>query len=139
MRLQHIALYQPDDALAFRIPGGVEALSGFLEELEARMADHYVGQIETSRALVVAITPKAHAFWLLGAEGTAADQEQVRKVLETVPRPLVSGPIAVALICNLGKAFPAGGGPPVPPEWFEIVRLAGKSLQVDEIVSSLLG
>ena len=140
MKVQSIALYQPEGLLATRIPGGVDALSAYIQQLQQRLAEQYVAIAATSRTLVVALTPNAHGFWLLTPTGAARELSQLRPILEVLPRPeVVGGPVAFAMFFNLGEDFPMGSGLPMPAEWLEVVRGAGDSLPVDDILTRLLG
>jgi hypothetical protein len=49
------------------------------------------------------------------------------------------GPVAFAIACNLGDAFPsAGGAPPVPPEWARLAQDSHEALTVDDILMRLV-
>ena len=62
-------------------------------------------------------------------------------MLKEVPRPSVQdGPVALAILCNLGEDFRSLKSPaPVPAEWVAAVRAAGeKYLDVDSILAELM-
>lgn len=138
--LQSIALYQPDGLLASRLIGGVDALSAYMRELQKRIAEHDVDVSGTSRALVVALTAEASGFWLLAPSGDAPELAEVRPILAAVPRPaVVGGPVAFAMLFNLGADFPVGSGPPVPGEWLQVIRGTGTRMRIDDVLIGLLG
>ena len=45
------------------------------------------------------------------------------------------GPVAVAILCNLGEDFRSHGEAPVPAAWAEVARAAGTALGGDEVVT----
>jgi hypothetical protein len=143
LRTQHVVLYQPDGALGARLPGGVQGLAGFLRTIQQRLAKWYAAHDvgRTARALVIAVTPTNYGFWLLAPTGSASELTDIRALLDDVPRPTVlGGPVAFAVVFNLGEDFPSRGGvPPTPAEWAEVAREAGESLSVDDILTRLLG
>jgi hypothetical protein len=144
LRIQHIVLYQPDRDVGARLPGGVESLASYTKALQHCLghwyAAHDIGP-RTARALIAAITPRGHGYWLLAPTGPAPETAEVRAILEAVPRPsVVGGPVAIAVVCNLGDNFPSAGGPaPMPPEWAQIDRDSAQPLPLDEILMRLLG
>src|SRR5262245_21414881 len=111
--------------MSSRLSGGVQTLSAFIQRVLVALAPRYAGGTATSRALVIALTPSAQQSWTLDEHGTAVEQPQIREALASVPRPdVVNGPIAFAMLINLGQPFPTDGNPPVPPEWSEFASRA---------------
>jgi hypothetical protein len=145
LSIQSVALYQPDQVLKCRLPNGAATLGSYVQAMERELggwyAEHSLGR--TARALIVALAPTGHAFWLLDPTGAVAPETRdVRALLETVPRPEVEeGPVAFAVLCNLGERFKTEGGPlpPAPTDWHEVARGAGRALSLDEILRQLLG
>jgi hypothetical protein len=139
VELQSVALYQPEDVVASRLPDGVAGLSTFIGRLVAAAADEFARDEATSRALVVAITPERCALWMFHPNGAVDERAGVRARLSSVARPRVAGgAVAFALFLRHGEDFPPSDGPPVPAEWAELAREAGTPLDVDEILTRLL-
>jgi hypothetical protein len=145
LSIQSVALYQSEQVLDRRLPNCAVTLGTYVQAIERELArwyaKHSVGR--TARALIVALAPTGHAFWLLDPEGAVAPETRdVRALLETVPPPEVEdGPVAFAVLCNLGERFKTQGGPlpPAPTDWHEVARGARGALSLDEILRQLLG
>ena len=139
MELQSIALYQPEDVIASRLPDGVDGLSEFMQRLVAAVSQEFVNEGPTTRALVVALTPDRCAFWILLPSGLTDERPGANARLFSVTRPrVVGGPVAFALILRQGEDFPLTEGPPVPDQWASVGRETGTPLGIDEILTELL-
>ena len=93
--------------------------------------------------MVAAVGPgDRFGYWLITSdEGEAPEWSALEPVLKEVPRPSVQdGPVALAILCNLGEDFRSLKSPaPVPAEWVAAVRAAGeKYLDVDSILAELM-
>lgn len=137
MQLQSVTLYQPEHVIGARVSVG--DLSAFIQQLLAALAAQSWGGPPTSRALVVALSPSRHEFWVIRTDGTADEEALVRSALATVQRPrVVGGPVAFAMLLDLGQQYPSDAGPPVPAAWSDLARAAGHPLNVDELLDRLL-
>jgi len=140
MKLQSVALYQPGDQLTQRMPGGARALADYIDRLllavDAGVPAHGI----ESLALIVALTPAAQGFWMVGPDGAPMDPGRWRPMLDAVIRPEVAGgPVAFAMFCGgPGEERPTDSGPPIPPEWVAVARERGETVSLEDVLLQLL-
>ncbi len=121
-----LRLYQSDEVLRDRVPGGPSRLGSYVHEISHALREALTAETAGagfSGALVVMLRPGAQArHWLVAPTPLATVEQRVRQALSSRPSPPVqNGALAFAVRFDAwgGGAAPAlaDGELPTPEEW----------------------
>jgi hypothetical protein len=143
LRQLDVVLLEPGAVIEQRVDGGADGLADYIGRLGAAAADTmraHPRQLPDAGFIVVAARPGGQArTWFdfavpLQPETAAALAEAIEAVR---PTPVSRDEIVFALKVSLWGGRPDAKVAPVPPEWREAGRQAGRRLGVDELVDRL--
>jgi hypothetical protein len=143
LRQLDIVLLEPGPLIEQRVEGGADGLADYLKRLGAATTEAmraHPQQLPVAGFIVVAARPGGQTrTWFdfkppLMPATAAALGEAVDRV---EPTPVRSGEVVFALRVSLWGGAPPASVVPVPPEWREAGKSAGKRLTVDELVDRL--
>lgn len=132
-----IRLYQPDDQLTARLPGGSNALVDFVQMVgETLNQPEFEHPPQENRALVIAISPTGKVIgWAIDQTGNILHPEQDvvdRTLHELTPPTVVHGAIVLAI--HYAETLSGDNWVPFPQEWNDILKTAGEPIPVDKLV-----
>jgi len=126
----NVVLYQPDDDLRERLPGGdVTDLANYIKQIQAVCTKFFATTTKPENfTIVVAIRPgKRSRVWFISSTLPPTDlsREPLRKKLDAISACDVrGGPVAFAIVAQLAggngkipKASDKDFSPPIPKEW----------------------
>jgi len=133
--MDNLVLYQPNDVLAERLPGGPDALAAYIKQLQGVLTEFFqTAKFPETLHTIVAVRPDFRVrVWFLSSTrpGNAEALTPLRQKLEAIkPVEVQGGPVAFVISGSIaggdGKNPKAKKNyqPPVPREWME----AGKDL-----------
>jgi hypothetical protein len=143
LRQLDIVLLEPGAVIEQRVDGGADGLADYVRRLGAAAAETmraHSRQLPDAGFIVVALRAGGQSrTWFdfatpLMPETAAALSEAVAAVQ---PTPVARDEIVFALRVSLWGGRPDAKVAPVPPEWREAGRQAGRRLTVDELVDRL--
>jgi len=141
-KLESVTLLQPEQLLGQRLPGGADALAGYLRRLQELLHRAYAsGTASGARTLIAAVGPNGRQQVWLTPDGLPDEEvAAVARLATTVEPPAVTGgPVVVALLYSVGSETGPHPGIVMPRSWTEIASGHAQGLTVDEIVLELWG
>jgi hypothetical protein len=141
-QLLGVTLLQPEAVAAARLRGGAEALGAFLQDVKTALAELYSGEQESgARTLTIALGLSGRlGFWLSAGEEAVSAAEDARLAALTSPLQgpeVVEGPVALALVFQVGADAPADVQLTLPEAWRAVVQAADTPLTPDQIITRL--
>ena len=141
-KLLGVTLFQPEHVVSARLPGGAEAIGGFLAAIQALLRDRYDDNTGSeARTLSIALGPERRMqLWLAADEQAIASDEQreLRELSQRVSVPEVQGgPVALALVFSLGAEPPPEAELTLPDEWRAIMQASDTAISVEQIITRL--
>lgn len=137
MQQLSIRLYQTDDELIQRMPGGADALASYIRVLSARLNQpEYEHPPQEDRAVVIAISPTGKSIgWAINQMGDVLkpDQQHLERTLQALEPPIVRGG-AVVFAIHYAQATTGEDWIPLPKEWNAIAQGEGDAVPVDKII-----
>jgi hypothetical protein len=139
-----IFLYQPDEVLKARLPGGAAVLSAYIQRVQGTVGVWYTGQPISApgpRTLLIAVgAGKRFQMWLLPE--TVVDPVEPRMlsgILKIIPPPDIrNGAVIFGLHYTIAEQVTAPPPtPPVPVEWREAAQKLSGQAEVEAVVLHL--
>jgi hypothetical protein len=133
-------LYQPEEDLVARLPGGSTALAKYLGEVRDTLQTWYQNCAAASRGvhtLVLAVSGTGRVTsWLLPESPELPSDPSLDQAFESLNAPTVTeGAIVVGLQYSLdGQTRPLSAPPAMPREWSNVARRLGGNAHVEQIV-----
>lgn len=132
-----IRLYQSDDELTQRMPGGADALANYIRVLSVQLDQpEFEHPPQEDRAVVIAISHTGKSIgWAISRLGDVLkpDQQHLEDALHGLEPPLVNGG-AVVFAIHYSQTVSGEDWIPLPKEWNDIAQAAGDVLPVDKLV-----
>jgi hypothetical protein len=136
-----IVLYQPNDVLAQRLPGGPDQLAAYIKQLQAVLTDYFANAKtpETLHSVVAIRSGNRSRVWFISSthSGKTTELASLRQKLEAInPVDVKDGPVAFVISGSIaggdGKHSKADKNfqLPMPQEWQD----AGKNLKPPVLV-----
>lgn len=136
-----VTLLQPEAVIAARLPGGAEALAGFVQDVKASLENVYAMESESgARTLTLALGAAGRlGFWIsAGDDAVPAHEEERLAELNQVTVPhVVDGPIALALVFRVGPEALADVQLTLPDAWQAVVRASDTALTPEQIIARI--
>ena len=133
-------LYQPEEDLAARLPGGSTALAKFLGEVRDALKGWYQARSSASpgvRTLVLAVSATGRVTsWLIPEPTELSGEQALVRALESVgPLIVTEGAVVVGLQYSLdGQIVPLSVPPAMPREWIAVGQQLPGDAHVERIV-----
>ena len=137
MQQLSIRLYQTDDELIQRMPGGTDALASYIRVLSAQLNQpEFEHPPLEDRAVVIAISPTGKSIgWAISRKGDVLkpDQQYLERTLQGLEPPIINGG-AVVFAIHYAQGAAGEDWIPLPKEWNAIAQAAVGVVAVDKLV-----